>query len=580
MRAVSIIFLILSFIITEAGLSKENRISGILVNQVGYLTHGRKLALLVNIPSNIRKKPVSLIEKESKRVVFKVYPKNPVKDKQTGDLIQQLDFSSFNQKGIYFLKLDSYISYPFKIGDKVFMEPMIKMIRSYYLQRCGIKIDDPITHISHPPCHLQDAIVAHTDPFHKAGEHLCVKGGWHDAGDYGKYIATASVSVGQLLHLFEQRPKFFGDGQLLYPDYLLDEHGKPENNNSIPDLLDELRFELNWMLSMQREDGAVYRKVAGKRWPPLVPPHKDNQARFIYGVSTPETAKFAAAMAMAARIYYGYDPSFANRCLSAAKKAWNYLIKHPSMYVEWYEGDDSGSGKYLYSEIDRESSLLTDLDDRFWAAAELFITANSKSAKLFIDKYIKELPYSIFEWKNPSSLGLLDLYLCKKVDASLRNIIRQKIISYADQALNRIEHSGYKIANHRFIWGSNKMTAEEGITLYYAYQITKKKAYLYAAIDQIDYLLGRNPFNKCFVTGIGSNPVKNPCHIFCRASHIYIPGQLVGGPNEMAQAKIAPKNKGPLSYKDDARSYATNEYAIDYNASLICLMGLILDKQD
>ena len=116
------------------------------------------------------------------------------------------------------------------------------------------------------------------------------------------------------------------------------------------------------------------------------------------------------------------------------------------------------------------------------------------------------------------------------------------------------------------------MTAEEGITLVYAYQLTNNIDYLNGAIDQLDYLLGRNHFNQTFVTGIGANPVKHVNHLFARAKNIYIPGLVVGGSNSDAQDNKVAKNLGQLSYIDSEESYATNEYAIDYNASLISLI--------
>jgi endoglucanase len=153
--------------------------------------------------------------------------------------------------------------------------------------------------------------------------------------------------------------------------------------------------------------------------------------------------------------------------------------------------------------------------------------------------------------------------------------IAHQILNRADALVKKVSTSGYHLANQRLIWGSNKMTATEGLTLILAYRMTDGAAYRQAAIDQIDYLLGRNPFNQTFVTGIGTHPVRHVNHIFARARKISIPGLLVGGANSGAQDGIAPKNRGLLSYVDDEKSYATNEYAIDYNAELIALMSMV-----
>jgi endoglucanase len=434
------------------------------------------------------------------------------------------------------------------------------------LQRCGIALDDAATGIRHAACHVQDGIVAHDDSAHQAGDHVAAPGGWHDAGDYGKYVATTAVAVGRLLSLYEQHPELFADGHL----------DIPESGNGLPDLLDEAKVGLDWMLAMQRADGAVYRKLSGKAWPHAIPPDADTQTRYLYGITTPETAKAAAAFAMAARIYKDRRPQEAGRYLEAARKAWKFLEKAPGQVFDYHEGDNSGSGPYMLNKTDIEESLSYDWDDRLWAAVELYITTGENRWGDYLAARMPEAPLRIFEWKNPTALAMEDyLFHPKARDRrGLREAIRQKIISRAETVLENVAYSGYRIANGRFIWSSNKMTAEEGIVLLRAYRLTGKRRYLEAAVDQLDYLLGRNHFGLSFASAIGANPVAHVSHIFARSAQISIPGLFVGGPNALEQSEIGPKFKGPLSYIDDDRSYATNEYAIDYNASFIVLMGL------
>jgi endoglucanase len=336
------------------------------------------------------------------------------------------------------------------------------------------------------------------------------------------------------------------------------------------------------MLTMQRADGAVYRKLSGKEWPGPIVPNEDKQPRFVYGISTPDTAKFAAAMAMANRVYARYDTQLAQTCLKAAQKAWSFLQTEPSMKVDWVEGDDSGSGKYLASDNDFDpyGALKTDKDDRFWAAAELLISTKNPAFEQFLEQNISGFSYTLFEWADPSSLGMINYVMQTGREGSdkLKQQIKEKLIERADTLMQKVSLSGYRLANHDFIWASNKRAAEEGITLVYAYRVTGNQAYLRAAIDQLDYLLGRNHFNKSFVTGVGTNSVRNVHHRIAQAKKIVIPGLMVGGPNTKAEDGIAPKDLGPLSYLDDERSYATNEYAIDYNASMIGLMGMLMGE--
>ena len=249
------------------------------------------------------------------------------------------------------------------------------------------------------------------------------------------------------------------------------------------------------------------------------------------------------------------------------------------MKVDWVDGDDSGSGKYLESPTDNEPSLKIDTDDRLWAAAELFITTKDPKYEQYFLEQLPNFDYSLFEWKDPSALGIANYLNAIKTpkSAQIKAQLTAKILRRAETIINQVKTSGYHLANHRFIWGSNKMTATEGMTLRLAYQLTNKSEYRQAAIDQIDYLLGRNPFNQTFVTGIGTHPVQHIDHIFARARKISIPGLLVGGPNSGAQDDLAPKNRGILSYLDHEKSYATNEYAIDYNAELIALMSMVAE---
>lgn len=543
----------------------------IVINQVGYSLKNPKSALLLN-SWNFFNNKVQVIEVASKINVFDAPVGDRKSDKFTNNSTQVIDFSSLNKEGSFYLKYGKVQSSLFTISKNIYQEALNKLLRSYYLQRCGVEVRDTVSGVSHPPCHIRDGLIAHTDVFNKADKLIRTQGGWHDAGDFGKYVSPTAVTIGRLLNVYEQYPKLFGDSQL----------NIPESGNGKPDLLDEVKVGLDWMLAMQREDGAVYRKLSGKNWPGTILPNEDKQPRFVYGISTSETAKFAAAMAMAARIYAPVDAKISENYLKAAQKSWQFLQKEPSMKVDWVDGDDSGSGKYLYTEgdYDPDGSLKTDKDDRLWAAAELFITTNDPAFEQYFAENLPTFSYTLFGWADPSSLGMID-YLIQpkgKGSDSLKELIKEKLLKRVEFLMSKVYESSYRLVNDTFIWGSNKITAEEGITLFYAYRVTGKQEYLKAAVDQVDYLLGRNHLNKSFITTVGTNSVRNVHHRIAQAQKIVIPGLMVGGPNSQAQDGIAPKGLGPLSYADDARSYATNEYAINYNASAIGLMGMVMGE--
>jgi endoglucanase len=507
------------------------------------------------------------VDAKTNKVVYRITTTPPVYDPYSEQELQHIDFTGFTDSGRFYLQGEGMRSFDFNIAHDTYRQVLRLLLRSYYLQRCGVALYDAENGLHHQACHLDDGQVAHDDPINKKGTRIDATGGWHDAGDYGKYICTTAVVVGRLLSLFEQDSSMAADSWL----------DTPEAENGIPDVIDEARVGLDWLLTMQRSDGAVYRKLSGAQWPPIVSPNEDSQPRYLYGPASSDTAKFTAAMAMAARVFQPYDNKLAQRYLKASLKSWHHLEQIPSQKVDWVEGDDSGSGKYLYSKVDNEHILTHDIDDRFWAAAELFITTGEATYENYLLTHISELTYYLFEWKDPSPLGMLDylFHLGKQGNPMLIDTIHELVLKRAEELQQNVDSGGYRIGNHRFVWGFNKMVAEDGITLLYASRIFNNSKFLVSAQGHVDFLLGCNPFNQSFVTGVGEKRVRHVHHIFSRAVKRDVPGLLVGGPNEKAQAGIAPKNKGLLSYADNELSYATNEYAIDYNSSLIALLALI-----
>lgn len=551
-------------VLLKAGI--VNRQPAIVINQLGYLPQGQKIALFrqstaTDFPQS-NPDTAELINRDRHQPIATLSLQPRGIDLNTGDRLAEIDFSSITQPGTYYLRAKRYQSAPFTIGTDIYQQPLITMLRSYYLQRCGVAIDDPVTGITHAPCHLQDGAIAHPDQYHPAGEIFKAVGGWHDSGSYSKYVATTSVTIGDLLSLYEQNPALFPDHQLEIP----------ESSNGRSDLLDEMEFGLNWLLKMQREDGAVYRKLSGKRWPLDLAPDEDTQPRYIFGISTPETAKFAAVMAIASRTFA--DQALTARYLTAAKLAWQYLQTQPQMRVNWIEGDDSGSDQYLGDQDNLEESLTTDVDDRLWAAIELSITTGQPEFAQYIAENLDSVAYTSFEWKNPAPLGMIN-YLRQKrqgIDSEVAQRIKTKIINRADLLLNQVKQSTYGLANDRFIWGSNRLVAQAGITLIHAYQLTQNIQYRNAAISQLDYLLGRNHFNQTFITDVGTNSVRNLSNLYTRAKGIKFPGLVVAGANSQSPDGKVLQNRDQLSYADDELSYATNGSATDYNASVISLM--------
>ncbi len=559
------IVILFTLSLISAGLSANGKL---VVNQLGYFPEGDKKAYWLEPTSQ----QVELISVDNGIIIdaFKVSNSSPLPDKRSLGLI---DFSSVRQTGWHQLVAGNTRSVPFLIEHDAYKVLAKRLVKALYLQRSGVSVEAPATGMSRPKSHINDAVILRDDPVHKAGTKLDVTGGWYDAGDFGKYVATTTITVARLMEAYRQAPDFF--------------HPTPEHKQTPPPILSEAVFGLDWLEKMQREDGAVYRKVAGINWPQKIAPWQDKQSRFVYGISTPETAKFAATMAFAYRILKPYYPQKSRRYLSAALHAWDYLAKHPEQYIDWRPDDDSGSGPYIANKEDTEASLNTDLDERLWALAELYLaTSQSKYLTQFAALYNKEL-VAIFEWKNPLLMGIWHLIL--GTDGEIKQQLMSDLLEVAHRYGEQAHKSPFAVANQRFIWGSNKMTAEAGILMAWADFVRQENAgraqtrshirdiqwhYRSEVQSQIDYLLGANAFDQSFVTHSGTYAVRNLHHLYRIATGVSLPGFLVGGPNEKAQAGIAPKGMGMLSYVDSEKSYAVNEFAIDYNASLIGLLAV------
>ena len=538
-----------------------------LINQLGSKPGWPMQARLVQATRDHRPLKATVVNTRT-GAVERELPVGPGQlDADSQDWIRPLDLGSSLPIGRYELRVPGLEPAAFEVGEQVYRPLHRALLRAFYLQRCGPALNDPESGLAHPVCHADDATLAHTDEVHAKGHALGAGGGWHDAGDYGKYVSTTAVAIARVLAVYERDPARYAD----------DDTRIPESGNRVPDLLDEMRIGLDWMLTMQRPDGAVYRKLGGPNWPHRKAPHEDVVPRLVYGVSSPETAKAAATWAQAARLYAQHDPKTAARYLDAARNSWAWLEAQTgsTQRFDHVEGDDNGSGPYRANAIDNEVSLTHDRDDRLWAATELYLSTRERPFLQRMEEWIPDAPLNLFEWKDPSALAMAYLlwHPALKDRDDLAAPVRQRVLHRARTLAEQHRRSGWGIANARFVWGSNKMTAEEGITLCMAYRIAGNPQHLAAARDQLHYLLGRNHFGKSFVSEVGSDAVREVSHLWFQITRKPIPGLFVGGPNTLEQSNIGPKGRGPLSWIDDNRSYATNEFAVDYNASLIGLLG-------
>lgn len=541
----------------ETAMAEPGRL---VVNQVGYLPEGPKRAVLtvgVEGPTAWGDPPVLLIRRASTgRIVWQDAMTGPLRDRfASGDSLYVADFSSVTDAGRYVAEIAGGPRSPeFQIGP-VYADVLYLTARSYFLQRCGIAIEDPVTGVVHRACHLEDGVLWRGDGLLAQGDRLMATGGWHDAGDYGKYATTTAVTAAQLLKAYELYPQAFADGGL----------DLPESGNGLPDVLDEALWGLEWLLAIQRPDGAVYHKLSGAAWPSMnTLPEEDGGTRYVYPITTQDTAKAAAAWAMAARVIGPWAPERAARFLDAALRAWAFLEGHGPI-LEYPAAANTGSGPY----DDRD-----DRDDRLWAAVELWLATGDDRYHVYVRSHHREVSYTEVSWVNAAALGFFDyVTLGREGDPEVLSRAARLIRDTARSIFLDYQGSPYGVTVpfDSFAWASNKTTLARGMLLLLAYHLQPFPEYERVALAQLDYVLGLNPLGRSYVTGLGTHSPLNPHHRLVEASGTMVPGLLVGGPNNAAEDNVAPGHSGPRSYVDDTASYATNEPAIDYNAPLVFL---------
>ncbi len=516
----------------------------IMTNQVGYKPDSRKIAVIRNADA-VNTNEFAVVNADTKEVVYTGVVSEAMHNALADETNYKADFSAVTTSGRYYISyggLDD--SYVFEIGDNVYNNLLDDSIKMLYLQRCGVEVNDDT--FGHKACHDTLATVYGTD------QKIDVSGGWHDAGDYGRYVVPAAKAVADLLYAYGANPSLYSDNI-----------GIPESNNGVPDILDEVRFELEWMIKMQDSNGGVHHKVSCESFPGYVMPEKETQPLIVTEISTTATADFCASMALAYEYYKDVDSDFAEKCLDCAKKAWSFLKEHPEFIFK--NPEDIVTGDYG----DRY-----DTDERYWAATQMYRATGDIS---YMDGVSA---FTGLDWSTVGDYGNIAILTMKDVDkeSDIYNKAKKNIISQADKFVNTSQNTAYGVSQTKFNWGSNMTIANSGIVLGLAYQLTGEEKYINGANSQLDYLLGVNPIGECFVTGYGTVSPENPHHRPSMAQNQAMKGMLVGGVNsalEDSAAKAYCKGLPPAKcYIDNSESYSTNEITIYWNSPLTYLISL------
>lgn len=528
----------------------------IFINQAGYEPGGSKLAVMPFKCDEFN------IESLSGEVLYKGKTAHFGYDACSADDIYLADFSDFAECGKFRISADGKISAAFEISEEIYSPVLNSLLKAFYYLRCGSGLEEKYAGVyKHEPCHTEKAHL-----WENRDIVLDVSGGWHDAGDYGRYVTAGACALSHILYAYTLFP--------CMKDISLD---IPESGNGVPDILNECRYELEWILKMQREDGGVYHKVTTAMHAPFVMPEDDKAELFIFPVSSMAAADTAAVMALASRIYAPFDKEFSEKLKEAALLSYGWLKANP-VFLGFRNPEGCNTGSYGEWE---------DRSNRFWAAAELFALTGEENYHSDIKMLLKDnFSRTGLGYGDVGGFGAMAyIFGAENHDEIIKAQLENDIKAEANQLKAVADGCGYGTAmtEHDYHWGSNMDLMKHGMIFIIADIISGENCYKDYILRQADYLLGLNALGISYVTGVGEYRCNYP-HL--RPAHAdgieeCIPGMVSGGPNRTPNdldAKILiPEGTPPMKcYADDVGCYSLNEITIYWNSPAVFVIAAIL----
>lgn len=458
-----------------------------------------------------------------------------------------------------------YCSDRFHIGDGAYDKVFCDLVRAFYYFRCGMELEEQyagkFTHIS-----------CHTAPACEWFDHSVIKdvsGGWHDAGDYGRYVTAGAVALSHLLYSFILFPTAFGGYNFKIPKV-----------EGLPDILAECKYELDWLLKMQKPDGGVYHKATTAGHAAFIMPQNDLGRMYLLPVSSMAVADFAAVCALAYRVYAKFDALYADRLLAAAKKSAEWLNENPE-FVGFMNPDGCTTGGY--GEFD-------DKDNRFWAYSELYASTGDS---VYLKKAEELLVYGFSRtelgWGSVGGFGALAFITLDALrrDEAKAKAFGEMFINSARALLRTARRSGYMAAmdEHNYNWGSNMTLMKNAMIFAIADVVRQNEEYSHMAKAQFDVLMGVNAMGISYVTGNGDSSYNYP-HLrpaFADGIEECIPGMVSGGPNSRPSEPYAKvfihEGTPPMKcFADRTELYSVNEVTIYWNSPAVFVTAYLLGK--
>ena len=546
----------------------------IRLNQVGFAPQQEKTATIDVCTANTAPCSVYILSENGDTVwtgIASPTMLNPISGKPR----QIVDFSALKVPGNHTLHVND-LSVPVTITPRPYRFLTRQAMRAFYHQRTAMPIEEPYAEgYARPAGHPDEHVLIHpsaaTDE-RPANSVIASPGGWYDAGDYNKYIVNSGYTMGVFLMAYEQQTAYYDTLSLNIPESAL----------SVPDMLAEAMYNIQWMLTMQDSDGGVYHKLTNPEFEGFIRPDECQKPRYVVLKTTAAALDFASTMALAARVYAPYEnvyPGFVEQATSAALRAWEWALAHPAIYYDQNTMNQQYAPAIItgaYDDYDVQGEF-------YWAATELYLLTKDNTYR---DAALSYCPtqYTPAVWGDVAELASIEWMLhpqgVEEFAADKQTALLAYLKPYIDEAETiSVHRSPYGNREEDFFWGCNSEgCCWRGIQCLYAYRLTSEPIYLLNAERCLNHVLGQNATGYCYVTGFGSKPTQDPHH---RLSYSHpkgtLPGFLAGGPNRMRQDAETdgvryPKNvSADESYLDFQPSYASNEVTINWNVTLFAL---------
>ena len=564
--------LILSLVLAAATMSVQGQ-NGVEIrlNQVGYAPQQEKVIVVegVNPAGKVRIATPDGRKLKAKSVRKATSP-------WSGKVRYVVDLGQLSQPGTYQVSIGKQ-QCRLTVAERPLQQVATAALRLFYLIRSGV----PITmggDYNRPAGHADTRVLVHNSaasPLRPTGTIISSPYGWYDAGDYNKYVVNSAFSIGLMFAAYEQQKDYFARLNT----------NVPESKNKTPDLLDEMMFNLQWFFTMQDPaDGGVYHKLTTPNFEGFIMPKDCKQPRYVVAKSVTASLDFAAVMADAARLFEPYNqdyPGFASQAAAVAERAYQWAKEHPTAFYRQEQLKDPAVSTGTYGDGNAR-------DEFFWAASALYRLTGRQQ---YLDDAVQYKPqrFTTPTWGNVASLGAYEWmangHVSAKAAQEMATDMLNQLYAYCDEAVKGVETScfnaPYGNSPRDFGWGClAEHCCCQAMALLYADAMKGEPTYRRYAQQNADYLLGRNATGYCFVTGFGTKSPMHPHHRISAADAVEapFPGMLVGGPNPGQQDKkdmhnaVYPSNHPDESYIDDAESYASNEIAINWNASLVAFL--------